>query len=159
MTMQEYLDQLIAVERAVGDLYAIFARRFHQREDATEFWQGMAADEAEHAALLADIRPQLAPETAAAEVTGDPAHLATTLAELARLQEIARDGDITLQATMALAFGIEYSLAEKHVQVRSLAEFPLWREVFARLHQADDAHVRRLREHAGRYGVHLPEDA
>ncbi|MBN2431970.1 MAG: hypothetical protein JXQ27_10860 [Acidobacteria bacterium] len=158
MTIQEYLDQLIAVEQEVGALYATFARRFHQREDASEFWQGMAADEAEHAALLTDIRPQLTPETAAVELSEDPAHLATALAELARLQEIARDGDVSIQAAMALAFGIEYSLAEKHVQVQSLAESPPWREMFERLHQADDEHIQRLREHAARYGIHLPED-
>jgi hypothetical protein len=44
------------------------------------------------------------------------------------------------------------------VQVGALAALPVWQEIFSRLHDADDGHIRRLREFAARYQVYLPDD-
>jgi hypothetical protein len=82
------LDRCVALERAAGATYALLAGRFPDDPALRSLWEGMAADEREHAHKLATWRAVLATEDPARRPT--PIGFDASLAEVEQLVADAR---------------------------------------------------------------------
>jgi len=123
------LDRCVALEGEAGVTYAILARRFRDDPDLRRLWEGMAADEREHARKLATWRTVLATE--------DPARRPAPIgfdAPLAAVEQLVADARtkaaacVTADDAFALALGLEASeldaLYTQLLQSSPIARFP-----------------------------------
>ena len=148
------LEQLAQLEEAVGGLYGLLGDRFAGSAPVAEFWRKLARDEAAHAASLRSFsRDVLSPAEAGTE-PDDLFQVEQSLRHLDRLRRRTEEIEVSLEGALALAYGIEHSLAERHVRVQS-AGGGLQR-LFEWLTSADDEHLARLRAFAAGRGVFLP---
>lgn len=150
----QYLDKLARLELRVGDLYRAFAGIFN---DTAGFWMVLADEEDGHARQLETLRGLSTGDGMAALAREDPFMIDRVLAELDRIIGMVPDARISIEAALSLAYGIEYSMAEKHVISRPRLDNETVRQVFEQLELADEAHLQRLREMALNRGLFVPE--
>ena len=153
----DYIDLLVAAEERVRDLYVIFSERFSEPENAPEFWQTMARDEEAHAATLRTLSGLVLPPAEVLEAR-DPFRLTTFIEHLSGIVESSRTGRISIHGAVALANGIEHSLAEKHHRIRTGVSDPLWQDLMDQIQVADQKHLSRLRAFGATVGLCLPEN-
>ena len=158
MTGTKYIQRMVEVELLVGDLYEYFAVKFRELERAEEFWSRLAGEEKKHAAILTEALPDAVTDQLSELAPEDPLHLTAAQNELQRMLETSRSKPLTIQAAISLAFGIEFSLAEKHVLIRSASSHPRWSELISELIVADVAHVERIRQFGREHDVYLPDE-
>ena len=158
MTGSEYIRQMVEVELLVGELYEYFSVKFRDTDRAEEFWKRLAVEEKEHAAKLMEPLPESVTDQLTELAPEDPLHLAAALIELQRMLKTSRDKPLTIQAAISLAFGIEFSLAEKHVLIRPASSDPRWSDLISDLIVADTAHVERIRLFGHEHQVYLPDE-
>jgi hypothetical protein len=155
--MQDDLMELLArIEEAVGELYILFSGRFAAFPAAAEFWRQLAADEADHAVVL-----RAGSESEALPVDGlptgpDPCQVKQNLEHLGRLRQQAGEGVISLEGALALAYGVEHSLAERHLRIAPYGG--ALQQLLQRLAEQDEEHLARLRAFAAGRGIFLPHD-
>jgi|GEM_PF-944415 len=152
-----YIDLLVAAEEGVRDLYRVFSERFSEPEGVQAFWETMARDEEAHAATLRTLAGLVLPPEEVLEQR-DPFLLATFIGHLAGIVAHSRTGRISIQGAVALANGIEHSLAEKHQRIRTGVSEPLWQDLMDQIHQADQKHLAHLRAFSATVGLNLPEN-
>ncbi len=154
MIRDEDLERLAQLEEAVGGLYGLFSARFAGSASVAEFWRNLAREETVHAAYLrAFPDDELLPEEAGTE-PDDRHQVELSLRHLDRLRRRADEIEVSLEGALALAYGIEHSLAERHVRARSAGGG--LRRLFERLASDDDEHLARLRSFAAGRGIFLP---
>jgi rubrerythrin len=154
MIRGEDLEQLAQLEEAVGGLYGLLGERFAGSAPVAEFWRRLARDEAGHAAVLRAFSEENLPLEGAETSADDPFQVEQSLRHIDRLRRRAEEIEVSLEGALALAYGIEHSLAERHVRVQSAAGG--LRRLFEQLASADDEHLARLRAFAAGRGVFLP---
>jgi len=158
MTEETYLEKLIAVERTIGRIYLRFAERFSDVPGSNSFWKKMADEEENHASMLSHLSDESFHDLPSGREGEDPFYADVTLRELRRILVGMKRDTVTLEAAISLAFGIEYSLAEKHVLVKASVPLRSWKEVLDQLVLADKKHIQKLRTFAGKHNVFLPDD-
>ena len=154
MIRGEDLEKLAQLEEAVGGLYGIFGERFAGSAPVAEFWRRLARDEAGHAASLRSFPGDELPLDEVEPVPDDPFQVEPSLRHLVCLRARAEEIEVSLEGALALAYGIEHSLAERHVRIQSAGGG--LRRLFEHLASADDEHLARLRAFAAGRGVFLP---
>ncbi|HEY2385393.1 MAG TPA: hypothetical protein VGK30_00410 [Candidatus Binatia bacterium] len=123
------LDRCTALEGRAGAIYALLAERFLEDPALRRLWEGMAADEREHARKLATWRAVVAAE--------DPARWPSPIgfdASLAAVEELAADAQTgaarctTADEAFALALALETSeldaIYTQLLQNSPIARFP-----------------------------------
>lgn len=155
---RNYLEGLAMLEEKIRDIYLLFAERFAADSPAANFWRVIAAEENEHAATIRSIDPVAAGAGLEKIVASDHFHLDVTRDQLSRIDSHIRENRISLEAAISLAYGIEYSLAEKHAFVTTTDREESFLSVLSRLHIADKAHLDKLRAFGAERKVFLPAD-
>ena len=128
--------------------------RFSGSAPVADFWRRLALDKAAHAASLRAFPEDELPLEGGAADAEDPFQVDLSLRHLARLRRRAVEIEVSLEGALALAYGIEHSLAERHVRIQSAGGG--LRRLFEQLASADDQHLARLRSFAEGRGVFLP---
>ncbi|HOB54172.1 MAG TPA: hypothetical protein PK176_13480 [Acidobacteriota bacterium] len=145
-------EQLIRLAEGVRELYLALADRFAETGDLHALWPDLARSESEQTAGLHRLAP-------AATVSGgpdDPALADVLLRHLASMAERVRRDRLSPEGALALAFGVECSLAERQAAVVERSGAPAaWLDPFR---AAGREHRRKLRDAAAVRGVFLPPD-
>ena len=157
MTLGECVEQLARLEEAVGALYATFSARFAASATAADFWRRLAHEEDNHAARLRLAASGVAfPADEDAGAGADPFGAGQALRHLERLRSRAAVAPVSLEGALALAYGVEHSLSERHLRIQPEAG-PVGR-VLEQLQALDAEHLARLRAFAVAHGVFLPAE-
>jgi len=145
-------EQLARLAEGVRKLYLALADRFADRNDLHALWHDLARGEAGQATGLR----RLAPTAAAGGGSDDPLLADVLLRHLASMAERVCRDRLSPEGALALAFGVECSLAERHAAVAERSGVPAaWLDPFR---AAGRAHRQKLREAAAVRGVFLPSD-
>jgi hypothetical protein len=149
-TIQDYFDLAIQGERRLRQFYLGLAEKFTATPDAEAFWLQMAADEAEHATRLTNIRDTLPSEALIA--SADP----QSYADLERAMTIASTEALrhvqNLQEAYELATELE--TGEFNAAFRFLAENFLWEgeEPLSLILSKLESHIGKLTSFINRFG-------
>ncbi|HOT00081.1 MAG TPA: hypothetical protein PLY66_03660 [Acidobacteriota bacterium] len=145
-------EQLIRLAEGVRELYLALADRFAETEQLRALWHDLARGEAEQATGLR----RLAPAVAVSGGPDDPVLAEVLLRHLASLAERVRRDRLSPEGALALAFGVECSLAERLAAVVEQSGAPAaWLDPFR---AAGREHRQKLRDAAALRGVFLPPD-
>ena len=144
--------QLIRLAEGVRELYLALADRFAETDDLHALWHDLARGEAEQAAGLR----RLAPAATVSGAPNDPTLAGVLQRHLASMAERVRRDRLSPEGALALAFGVECSLAERHAAVVERSGAPTaWLDPFR---AAGREHRQKLRDAAAVRGVFLPPD-
>jgi len=146
----EMWEQLARLADGVRGLYLALADRFADTEELHALWRELARGEAEQAAGLRRLDP------IAIAGPDDPLLADVLMQHLAPMADRARRDRLSAEGAVALAFGVECSLAERHAAVVERSGAPVaWLDPFR---AAGRAHRQKLRDAAAVRGVFLPPD-
>lgn len=146
----EMWEQLARLADGVRGLYLALADRFADTEELHALWRELARSEAEQAAGLRRLDP------IAIAGPDDPLLADVLMQHLAPMADRARRDRLSAEGAVALAFGVECSLAERHAAAAKRPETPPG--PLEQVRSAGRDHRRKLREMAAVRGVFLPPD-
>ena len=107
MTIADLIEAAIEAENAARKIYLGFSHKFLSHPEASDFWQTMADDEADHARILTDLRDMLEPDTLSVPID---AQLAEKALDLCNLDPIRKVNSITnLDDAYRIAYELESS--------------------------------------------------
>ena len=137
------VDRLVEWEELIGQLYAVYARRFREKR---ALFEEMASEEREHAAALREIRALL-DEGHLLENIGEfnGARVDEEIALVRKALERAERPSVRLQDAVALAREIESSVIESQFYDVVRCPAPQFDALVERLRGGTQGHLERLR--------------
>jgi hypothetical protein len=144
--------RLVGLAEAFAGLYRVLAERFAAEPEIRGLWQELARGAADDAVRLGGVPP-----AEGAGGTNDPGRAEVLRRHLVQIAERARSDRLSVEGAIALAFGLECSLAERHAAAIGSAKPP--RPLLEELMAAGGARRRILREHAAARRVILRDHA
>lgn len=142
-------------ERAVGDLYSLWATAFERDHPAGFLWAKLASDEGGHANLVDYQRRMVRKEPGlAGDLEASPLEIERGYA---RVQELLRTPPPDLSEAVRLAYALEISSAEGHARNAVRQAHPDLRRLLECLGGEEGNHRGRLEAFAQARGIHLPE--
>jgi len=136
------LDLLKDHEKAIGRLYAAYARRF---PTDSEFWLGLSREEEQHANWVRSLRSRIEDDPSSLVANRFPTEaIELSLAYVNRLIEASDASSLTRVNALSVALDIERSLLEhRYFEVFS-SEDPQIRRTLQLLRQSTQTHLQKV---------------
>ena len=154
--IKQFLEESIALELYIGDLYQQFSVKF---TEASDFWWKLSIEELNHAALIESINDVFLSENLinSDSIENQINELKEMNLQIKQHLDVFRQGTPQRDTAFQIAFEIENSIGEYHFELFMTAQpDSTMMKIMQKLNGDDVNHANRLKQYMKATGLTLP---